>query len=222
MKLGQSSLPLNEDSKESEGKRELKNKITEILKFIFFILLLPLFVASTVGFIKELENLPAGLSLFFQRGILIYLLIHLFIYEPQPLYQYGQNLVIAIFRFFAPLVKVAPFFLPIYSIVILILFYFFDLIFKSPSWENYFMFAFSFTLTMHMVFTAKALRAKDSNVVKPNYFFAMSIIYIVSVFLISLLFGLVSKDFSFPGFFDTTVAMTADVYKTIFHQLFVP
>ena len=193
-----------------------------ILKFVFFILLLPFVVTSTIAFIRELNALPSDLVDFFVRGILIYLLIHVFIYEPQGVYQYGQNLVSAVFRFFSPLVKVAPFFLPIYSIIFLIVFYFAMLIFKSADLRHYFMFLVSFTLTMHLVFTAKALRDKDSNAIKPHYFFGISVIYSVNIFILALMFDLILVDFSFPQFFNSATQMTGQIYSAAFHQLFLP
>lgn len=198
----------------------MKDKIAIILKVVFFILLLPVVVSSTKAFIDGLNGLPSDLTEFFIRGILIYLIFHVFIYEPQPVYQYGQNIVSAIFKFFAPLVKVAPFFFPIYSLLSLILFYFGTLIFKSAAVGHWLMFFVSFTLTMHMVFTAKSLRDKDSNAVKPNYFFAMSVIYVVNIFIMALMLDLILKEFSFPTFFNATTQTTGGFYTAIFRQLF--
>ncbi|HOW36566.1 MAG TPA: hypothetical protein PL155_09185 [Candidatus Omnitrophota bacterium] len=200
----------------------MKDKIINILKFVCFILLLPVVVTGTMAFIKGLEGLPYELTAFFVQGILIYLIIHVFLYEPKPVYQYGQNIMSAIFGFFAPLVKVAPFVLPIYSMIFLILFYLASLIFKSADIGHYFMFLVSFTLTMHMVFTAKALRDKDTNVIKPNYLFAMSLIYVVDISIMALMLGLILADFSFPQFFSETTRMTGSVYHAVFFQLFVP
>ena len=206
-------------SGETKGAR---GKIASILKFVFFLLILPLVVGSTIGFIKELRALPADLMDYFVNGVLVYLIIHVFIYEPQPIYQYGQRIVSAIFGFVSPLVKIAPFVLPIYSIIFLILFYFATLIFKSAQWGGYFMFLVSFTLTMHMVFTAKSLREKDSNVVKPNYFFLMSVVYLIDIFILALLLDLILVDFSFSNFFRTATGVTGSVYLAVFKQLFVP
>lgn len=200
----------------------MKDKIINILKFVCFILLLPVVITGTMAFIKGLDGLLYELTSFFVRGILIYLIIHVFLYEPKPVYQYGQNIMSAIFGFFAPLVKVAPFVLPIYSMIFLILFYLASLIFKSADIGHYFMFLVSFTLTMHMVFTAGALREKDKNVVKPDYLFAMSLIYVIDMSIMALMLGLILTDFSFPQFFSETTRMTGNVYHAVFFQLFVP
>ena len=198
------------------------NKIFEILKFVFFILLLPVVVASTIGFVQGLGALSKETIEFLLYGIVVYLFIHVFIYEPQPVYQYGQNLVTVIFRFFSPLVKVASFLFPIYTILLLIISYFVGLIFKSKDLGNYFMFTISATFTMHMVFTAKILRDKDSNIIKPNYFFAISLIYVINIFILAMMFNLILGEFSFIKFFSTATTLAGNVYRAVFKQLFVP
>ncbi len=198
------------------------SKILSILKFVFFILLLPLAVASTTAFIQEVNHLPQETIAFLLNGIVVYLFVHLFVYEPRPVYQYGQNLVTAIFQFFAPLVKIASFLLPIYTILLLIGAYFANLIFKRNDIEHYLLFLISASFVMHMVFTAQVLRGKDSNIIKPNYLFSVSLIYVINIFIIAMMFDLILKEFSFAEFFSTATAMTAKVYKAVFNQLFVP
>ncbi len=165
-------------------------------------------------------QLPSDLRQCFILGILVYLLVHVFIYEPQPIYQYGQNMVTAIFQFFSPLVKVAPLVLPIFSIFFIIALYVGTLVFKSAQLGQGLIFLVGFTLTMHMVMTAKILRNKDSNTIKPNYFFSMSLIYSFNIFILALLFDLALKDFSFYHFFTSATQATGAIYGAVFHQLF--
>ena len=166
--------------------------------------------------------LPPELVTNFIRGIVVYLFLYLFLYEFQPVYQYGQNMVTVIFRFFSPLVKVAPFVLPIFSLMALVVFYFSTFIFRSKEIGYAFMFLVSFMFTMHMVSTAKALRSRDNNAAKPDYFFSISLIYAINIFILALMFDLILPDFSFPDFFKTATGMTGHIYKSAFNQLFVP
>ena len=200
----------------------MDNKIAAIFKFVLFILLLPVVVGTTVGFVDELSQLPNDLAEVFYRGILFYLLMHIFIVEPKGVFQYGQNVVSSIFKFFAPLVKIAPFVLPIYSFLFLILFYFSSLFFDSRELAGMFMLLVSFTLTMHVVFAAQMLRESDSNAAKPNYFFSISLIYVLNAFLLALMFDLILTDFSFSKFFETLCSIAGGVYSAVFRQLFVP
>jgi hypothetical protein len=146
--------------------------------------------------------------------------MHVFIYEPNGLYRFGQKLLADIFRFFAPLVKVAPFVLPIYSILFLVIFYFVSLVFTYEWVGNSCMFWVSFSLTMHLVFTAKNLRDSDKNAVKPHYLFSMSLIYVLDIFILALILDLVVSPFSFPEFFKSMTHTAEGIYTGIFRQLF--
>ncbi len=198
------------------------NKIVDVLKFIFFILLIPVTVGSSLGFLKGLQAINTTCLNSFSLGAVVFLFVYLFLLEPQGVYDYGQKIMGDIFRFFAPLVEVAPFFLPVYSLLILIAFFFASFFPNLKGYAPYFMFFISFTLMMHFVFTAKTLREKDGSVLKPNYFFEFSLIYIVNLSILASLFGLVFSDFSSAEFFSTIADVTSKVYTGIFNQLFVP
>lgn len=200
----------------------MKDKIIEILKFVFFILLLPLVVGSTVGFNYELGNLPEELSSAFIFGMAAYLIFHLFIYKPQGAYQYGQGLVSGVFKFFAPLVEVASFLIPIYAFIGLIGLAAAVLGFHSAKMGWYCMVFIGMTLTMHLIFASEALQAKEQSVLRPNYFFSISLIYIINIFIVAAVFYLVLKDFSFADFFGTAKGITLHAYRRVFNQLFVP
>ncbi|MFH1359569.1 MAG: hypothetical protein ABIJ41_00835 [Candidatus Omnitrophota bacterium] len=199
----------------------MKEKFLIVLKFIIFVCLIPVVIAATRGFVEQMSSIPDVLRAFFLWGIFVYIFVHVFICEPKELYAYGQKIVSQIFRFFAPLVEVAPYFLPIYAILLLIIFYFVVLIFKAGEYGRYFMFMLSFFLTMHFTFTAKQLRAKEENALKPNYFFSISIIYIANIVLLSLFLDLIIDSFSFVELFTAITRQTEGIYSTIFHQLFL-
>lgn len=200
----------------------MAEKILSGLKFIVFLCLIPLGVALTRGFGKELLLLtPAQYSCFI-AGICAYVVLHLFIVEPSAVYEYGKGLVSDIFKFLQPLVVVAPLLLPIYSILILILFYFVSLFAKNIDLSAYFLFFTSLTFTMHMVFTAKELHGQDAGGLKSTYFLLMAVIYIVCLTLLALMMSLCFTKFSLPDFFKVTSSVSQDIYGSIFNQLFVP
>ncbi len=198
------------------------NAVAGFIKFILFVLLLPVLAATVLGFNNELSKMPQDFYATFLKGIFIYLLIHLFVVEPEPVYEYGHKIMQSIFKFVEPLVEVAPFFLPIYSLLLLVLFYFTNLFVKNDFLPYVFVFLISFTLTMHMVFTARRLREEDNNAAKASYLFFMSLIVIVNVFILAMMFNLIFQDFSFPDFFKFATEKSAAVYTRIFRQLFVP
>lgn len=107
------------------------NKSFGIIKFILGVCLLPLVYSSTAVFIKEFSLVEGALQDCFWAGIISFLIIYLFVWEPAIIYAKGHKLLELIFNFFKPLVRVAPYLLPIYTIVLFILYTLFALFIKS-------------------------------------------------------------------------------------------
>lgn len=200
----------------------MANKIIGILKLIFAVLLLPVVIASSFGFAKEIVLLGKPLVDFFLWGIFAFLILYHLIWEPVIVYQKGQRVVEVIFKFFAPLVKIASFCLPIYTLLILIVYWLLSLVVASlKDFVNYFIILASFFLTMHIVFTAKTLKSREADFLKANYFFAVEFIYLISLCLIAGLLNIIFNGFSFLEFFRSSCQNTKDIVSPLFNQLFV-
>jgi len=197
-----------------------KSIIGDIVKFLIFVGLIPLIIALTVAFCQEFHSLPTSYKFAFNWGVILYLIMHLLVYEPEGIYRFGQKLVSSVFCFFEPLVKVAPFFFPVYSILLLIVLFFENIFVKSPKFDLALIFLIAFTLIMHIALTAKAIKGKDANATKPNYFFTMSFIFVINMLIISLMFDLVIPEFAFTTFFKRTVLIAKEIYLMVFRQLF--
>jgi len=195
-------------------------KALGILKFIIGILLLPVLVATSFSFYQQLVLLEKEILIYFIWGVVSYLILHLFIWEPAVIYRKGQRILGIIFRFFAPLVKFASYLFPIYTILIFILYSIISLFFKSKELLNYFMFLFGFSLTLHIIFSAKSLRSKQEDFLKSNYIFGFSFIYITNIVLFCFCLNLVFQRFSFLNFFNQTYSVSKDIYSAVFGQLF--
>jgi hypothetical protein len=199
----------------------MRSVLLAVLKFIVFILLIPVIISSTTGFKNEIMQLDQVTLRFFISGIISFLIVYLFIAEPQGLYDYGQRLVSHIFSFFQPLVEIAPFVIPIYSIIFLIVYSVSSLIFVMEKYQNIFIFLFSFSFVMHLVMTAKVLKNKGGESGGADYCFATGLIYLLNIFFISLFLDLVVTGFSFPEFFKTAAHIAGKIYVTVFRQFFV-
>ncbi len=189
-----------------------------ILKFIFGILFLPLVVSFTIGLSKELLILERSI-IYFIWGIISYLIFHLFICKPIIIYQKGQKILEIIFRFFSPLIKIASYLLPIYTIILFFLYFVLSLFIKDGLFKNYFLSLFSFTLSFHLILTADILRKKE-DLLKANYIFGFSLIYILNLLLFSFGLSLVFDRFSFLRFFNGSLQIAKDTFSAILKQLF--
>lgn len=198
----------------------MKDIFLVILKFLFAILILPLVVASTVAFQNELVKFEPTLRDALSLGLFSYIILKFFVYDFEAVYTFGQSIVTAAFQFLKPLVNVAPYVFPVYSIIVLMVYAVVSWMGNLDAWRNIFLFLFSFTFSMHIILTAQDLYNKDSSAGKPTYFFGMSLVYILDVFLMALLASLVLPGFSFPTFFHDLTSAAGDIYMMVLGQLF--
>lgn len=192
-----------------------------IIKFILGILFLPFVYSVSVAFLNEFSIVEKSLQRQFWAGTISFLIVYLFIWEPARIYSRGQKILEVIFRFFAPLVRVAPYLLPIYFILIFIGYSVLSLVFNFRHLLDYFLFLFGFSLTLHLVFSAKSIRAKQGDFLRANYIFGFSLIYIINLIILSFCLNLTFEKFSLVNFFNNSFQVARDVFGSIFKQLFL-
>ena len=197
------------------------NRSFGFIKLLLGVCLLPFIYSSTRAFLNEGLTLDKSLSTWFSSGIISFLIVYLFVYEPVPVYARGQKILEALFRFFAPLVKVAPYLLPIYTILLLLLFPLYTLFDKSALGLKVFMLLCGFSISLHLVFSAKSLRSKQGDFLKSNYIFGFSFIYIINIAILALGFSLFFPKYSFVNFCNQTFTLAQGIFTAVFRQLFL-
>jgi hypothetical protein len=196
------------------------NKLFGIIKLILGICLLPFVYSFSVAFLDEFVLIGKSSQKDFWSGLVIFLIIYLFVWEPAVIYAKGQKLLEIIFNFFKPIVKVAPYLLPIYTIVLFIIYGLLSLVVSSLWLLKYAMFLFGFSIALHLVFSAKAIRYKKGDFLKANYIFGFAFIYMVNVFILALGISLIFKEFSFVSFFNVSFQIAKGIFGAVFKQLF--
>ena len=157
----------------------------------------------------------------FWGGVVSLLVLFLFIWEPAIIYVKGQRLLEAIFCFFKPLVKVAPFLLPVYTIILFIAYGLSFAIFKSAAPLKHIVFLAGFTMALHLIFGARSIRSKQGDFLKANYIFGFALIYIINISLLAFCLSLVFREFSFVNFADRSYQIAGGVFYAVFRQLFL-
>lgn len=199
----------------------LANKIFDILKLIFGLCLLPFVYSTTVSFLNQVTYIDVPLQESLWAGAVTFLLVYLFVWEPAVVYEKGHKLLEIVFSFFQPLVKVAPYLLPIYTIVIFILYLFLSIFIRDKWFIEYTMFLFGLSTALHLVFAARSIRSKKGDLLKSNYIFGFSFMYIVNLGLIALFLNFMFKEFSFVNFSKSAYSIAGSIFQAIFSQLFV-
>jgi hypothetical protein len=191
-----------------------------IVKFIIGICLLPFVYSVSASFLNEFNTVEKLLQDYFWAGVISFIVIYLFVYEPAIIYNKGQRLLGIVFQFLRPLVKVAPYLLPIYTIFIFLIYLIFSFAFKTKESVGYFLFLFSFSLALHLIFSAKSVRSKQGDFLKANYIFGFSFVYIIDLVLLAFCLNIIFKEFSFVNFFNNSFQTGKNIIYAIFKQLF--
>ena len=196
-------------------------KALTALKVIIILFLLPWVYSSTVAFIIECKTIERILLDLFTAGIITFLVIYLFIYVPEKIYQKGQKTTEATFRFISPLVKVAPFVLPIYSIILFLIYYLLSLFMESDSLLQLFIFLIGFSIAFHLVFTARVLHSRKNDFLMINYLFSFGFIYLINIALLALSFNILFESFSWLSFCKSSFQISKDIFSAVSGQLFL-
>ncbi len=201
----------------------MAEKIIIVLKFVFAALLLPLVIGTVLALRGEVAQFDAALQNALYAGTLAYVVMKFFIYDLDVVYKFGQSIVGFCFQFLKPVMNFAPYVIPVYTligIVVYAIIHATGVIGGREPLGLILIGAIAFTFAMHIILTAQDLYKKDTIPAKPNYFFAMSLIFIVDVFFMALLMGLAGKGFSFVSFFQKLGGASAQIYMAVFKQLF--
>lgn len=203
------------------GGNFFSGKTFGIIKFLLGICLLPFVYAASRAFLKEFGQIDQAIGVCFWQGVSTLLVVYLFIWEPAIIYNKGQKVTETVFTFLKPMVKAAPYLLPIYLIIFGILYGILSIFFSSADLLKFFTFLFGLSFAFHLVFSAKSLRGKQKDFLKGNYIFGFSFVYLVNLVFLAFLLNLVFHNFSFVNFSNTTYLGAQDILRSIFSQLFV-
>ncbi|MDD2679854.1 MAG: hypothetical protein PHO03_03525 [Candidatus Omnitrophica bacterium] len=199
----------------------ISNKVFDIIKLILGICLLPFVYSFSVAFLSQIAYIDVSLQNYFWVGVITLVLVYLFIWEPAVVYERGHRLVEIIFSFFQPLVKFAPYLLPVYTIVLFILYLFLSIFIQDKWLIEWAMFFFGLSIALHLVFAAQSIRSKKGDLLKSNYIFGFSFMYIISLGLVALFLNFIFKEFSFVNFSNSAYSIASSIFNAVFSQLFM-
>ena len=179
----------------------MRERLLAVLKLALAILLIPFVIGVTASFWQSLRLTDGSVLSAFGWGVVVYLILHILLYQPAQVFDTGKKMAEQALGFFSPLFKVAGYCIPIFTVFVFLLYLVAVRIWPQVrAYFACFVFAAAFTLTLHMVFTANALKGKQAGWLKENYFFSIFVIYIVNMMIVAGAFTLLHGDFSFVDF----------------------
>ena len=199
----------------------LGSKLFAVIKVILAVLILPYVYSSVVSFLNEFAQIEDNLRQIFWNGMITFLAIYLFVWEPVKIYNRGHKILEIMFSFFKPMVNVAPFLLPIYTILFFMIYGLLSLGIKQDWPMHYALFLIGFSTILHLTFSAKNIRSKRGDFLKSNYIFGFSFIFILNIILLAFGFSLIFTNFSFVNFCNTSCNIANSIFYAVFKQLFL-
>lgn len=203
-------------------KKLLKNILTAAIGVIS----LPLVIPVSKAFYSQLANISfidLKNQLSFLYGAASYVIMHLFFFKPKFFYNLGHEGVHVLSAWLsfgrAKNLKVS-YFIPIYTIIVSLAYFFISKFTDVAAYLPYFIFLIGFTFAMHIVMTAEALRVMQPDLIKTGYLFSISLIYVLNVLLAGFIISLVFTGFSFVDMIMQFCVETKELYIFIFRQLF--
>lgn len=192
--------------------------ILSFLKVILSIVLLPVSVAAILTLHTHLNTYPAILSVNFIYGAVSFVLVFLFLYQFWGFFELGYKVLTNLYQFAAPMDKWLAYATPIYTILVLLIFYIVRVLGKVDSLDQPFSFMAGFTLAMHVLVLAQELQNQEKTPLKPDYFLAINLIFILDIFLVILLMDLVFQKWTFPLFFESFMAEASRLFRLVIGQ----
>lgn len=193
--------------------------ILNAIKFVLAVLMLPLTLACAVSLKEHFSYYPNFFQDFISWGILGFLLVYLFLHKFVGLYESGQKVIAAIFKFAAPLDRLISYLIPFYFILFCLIFGVVVRFFKASPYEPHFLFFIGFVWCMHVILASQELQDQESSLFKPSYMLWMSIIFIFNALLAVSLLDWIAQSFTLSKFWDLVTEYAADYYTWVFNKV---
>ncbi|MFH1646056.1 MAG: hypothetical protein ABIB11_06515 [Candidatus Omnitrophota bacterium] len=219
--------------------------IKSFLKKVAGLLLLPVCVGVSYAFYEHLGRIRAVTNeqKYFLYGAIVYLIVHTLFFRPDYLYVLGHEVMhvvatwisggrVTSFRVTARgghvrttksniFIALAPYFIPFYTILIVVIFWGVSLIMYTKASYNIFLWLVGFSLALHIVLTVDFLKTKQTDLLHAGYLTSNCLIYIVNLSIICLIFGLLFREINFFRYVVACYDYTRDIYASLFKNLFM-
>jgi len=113
------------------------------------------------------------------------------------------------------LISLAPYLVPFYTLIIILVYLILNLIFGKGAFRNEFIFLVGFTITFHVVLTVDFLKTHQPDLKQTGTLWSISIIYLVNLLLVTLILCGLFKLGPVTGVFKEALSITQEFYLKI-------
>jgi hypothetical protein len=217
-----------------------------ISKILLGVLALPICIGVSLSlyeYLSQIKIISYYQQKYFILGMISYLIVHAVVFKPSYLYVLSHELMHAIATLLSGgrvrsikvssrggsvkttksnmFIALSPYFFPLYTIIIALLWLGFKFLLKTDMNYGFFMFAIGFTLAFHIVLTIDFLKIRQTDLLHAGYLFSICLIYIINLVIVGLIFSFLFKSMVFIVFLQNSYVKTSAIYVGIFRQLFL-
>ncbi len=212
-----------------------------ILKFFISVLLLPFAVGFVQSFYAQLLSIGklSRQHYYFIFGFLLYLLVQFCLFKPIRTYVFGHELTHILWSLLFGgrvksfkisktggrvlltrtnfLIRLAPYFFPLYSILVLAMYYVLGLFMTVTQYHPYLLFLLGFTLSFHLALTLHALRPTQKDIQDSGgAVFSMLIVFMANLmFIIIIMKAVFPLEIGIGSFFSQGWFYSLSVFKRV-------
>lgn len=221
------------------------NLLKKIVGFFIGVIALPLIIPASKSFYNQLSNisvLESENQMYFLWGIAAYIVMHLFFFKPNYVYNLGHEGVHVLSTWLSLgkaknlkvskeggsvqttksnfFINISPYFVPIYTIILCAAYFVISKFTDISIYLPYFIFFIGFTFAMHIIMTVEVLKVSQPDLIKTGYLLSLSLIFVLNLFLAGFIISLIFTGFSFVDMAMQFCVETKELYILIYRQLF--
>lgn len=201
------------------------------------LVILPVCAAFTLVFYDQIGTISSPAtrySWYFFLGIGGYLFIHIFFPKLNWLYVLGHESMHALAAWITGcqvkgikvsgkgghvkadknnlFIRLAPYLIPAYSLLVLVLFFIASLFVEVGPWQSTFFFLIGLTFCFHLIMTLEILKTEQTDLLESGYLFSMGLIYLVNLTILVIFLQSVTPQLSLLEYLKNSAGKTAEIY----------
>ena len=217
----------------------------KILRTIIAILLLPLLVVCIYNFVKTILTFAGTTNLTmvpFWLGIIIYFIFQAVFFKPMRTYVFGHELTHALTGLLSGakikkfkvsknsgsvsltkdniFITLSPYFIPIYSLFIIIVYLFLAWFIDVKPFYSYYLFLSGIAIAFHLALTFYAISIGQSDMKVYGVFFSLVVVCLINIVMLSIVLVLIfPHNISIGSLFAHISKDTLSIYKYLLFDI---
>jgi hypothetical protein len=218
--------------------------IARFFKTIIAVLLVPILIGTFKSFYAQISNISLfGDSFrFLERGVMVYLLFHVFVAKPIYAYVLGHEFVHVLATWLSGgkivafnvtpsggsvvtsktnfFIELSPYFVPMYTVLLGFIYFLLNIMGISIPHKAYlFVFLVGVTLAFHFVMTSEVLKIEQPDILKSGFLFSLIVIFTFNLIVVMAFFTPLFDSVSFVTFIKRAAAESWSTYELWYDRI---